>query len=208
MDEDQKIKEIEENLKNTRSILDRFKNDLGRISSLKDEVKSSITEMDLPIYINRLTGDIVIVKNKDIEITLYSTMANEDIDVALDYFTSNYLSLKEFISKGKYVGDKVLKFKNDDGEGLDINFPYQEFIYHYDNLVLAFEHREGERDNFYFYPDSNLEISSSVNLSFEGIKPDPVAGLFKNKEYTYKTIVNNVERKLESSKEVSSSKKR
>ena len=41
MDEDQKIKEIEENLKNARSTLDRFKKDLGRISSLKDEVKLS-----------------------------------------------------------------------------------------------------------------------------------------------------------------------
>ena len=128
--------------------------------------------------------------------------------MSFDYFDNNYISLKEFISKGKYVGDKIIKFKNDKGEVLDINFPYQEFLYYYDNLILTFEHREGERDNFYFYPEANLEIASNFNLSFEGSKLEPVAGLFKNQEYIYETILTNVKRKLESHNEVSDSKKR
>ena len=78
----------------------------------------------------------------------------------------------------------------------------------YDNLILTFEHREGERDNFYFYPEANLEIASNFNLSFEGSKLEPVAGLFKNQEYIYETILTNVKRKLESHNEVSDSKKR
>ena len=176
-------------------------------NNIKEE-RLILDKIDLPIYINKLTGDLVITKDKALEITLYSSIANDDIKVSFDYFDNNYISLKEFISKGKYVGDKIIKFKNDKGEVLDINFPYQEFLYYYDNLILTFEHREGERDNFYFYPEANLEIASNFNLSFEGSKLEPVAGLFKNQEYIYETILTNVKRKLESHNEVSDSKKR
>ena len=163
-----------------------------KFQNIKEERKI-LDNIDLPLYINKISGDVVVLKNKNENTTLYSYSQRDDIVVSLEDFQSNYLSLKDFIEKGNYVGNKQVWLQNNDGDDLAISFPYQEFIYYYENVMLSFEHNEEGKDSFYFYPTTGFEIASSLTWNFKDSKPkpDPVAGLFKNQEYTYKTIMDN-----------------
>ena len=173
-----------------------------------ETVKNVIKECQSIIYIHKYNGDVVSVTRMDKEARFYSLMKHDYFEMPTERLKYNFISLKSFLRQAEYVGDREVNLVSD-GKKVSIKFPCQEFIYYHDGIMMSFEHGYQEHDNFYFYPDSNFKLHRNPTWSYEekSSKYGPAADIFKDKEYTYQMVLENLDKRIEREFQDNNSKK-
>ena len=178
--------------------------------TFKEEDKEILKEFLPLIYIHRHNGDVVSVTRKDNkQVRFYSLKKHDYYSIPSERFEYNFLSLKSFMKHAEYVGNRNVWLLDNKGQKIGIKFPNQELIYYYDGIILSFEHNN-DKDNFYFYPDANfkLNINAKWHYSETSDKMGVANDLFKNEDYTYQMIIENMQKRINSELENENSKRR
>ena len=150
-----------------------------------------LNELEPLVYINKFDGDIISLINKDDENSrFYSLKRHSYYDIQNDRFQVNFISLKSFLRKGEYIGDKNISLLSNDSK-VNIKFPNQDLIYYKDNIVLSYDNSSND---FYFYPSTNFKLPNASWLIGDIKKKSNDS--FQDTTYTYKMITDNVKYRL------------
>ncbi len=198
------------NLVNTEAARDLYKQVCFRIDATSDDEITKIipivnrfefndidteltylNEFEPLIYINKFNGDIISLINKDNNKSrFYSLKHHRYYDILNDRFQVNFTSLKSFLRKSEYIGNKNISLLSNDSK-VNIKFPNQDLIYYKDNIVLSYDNNSND---FYFYPSTNFKLPNASWLIGDIKKKSNNS--FQDTTYTYKMIIDNVKYRL------------
>ena len=198
------------NLVNTEAARDLYKQVCFRIDATSDDEITKIipivnrfefndidteltylNEFEPLIYINKFNGDIISLINKDNNKSrFYSLKHHRYYDILNDRFQVNFTSLKSFLRKSEYIGNKDISLLSNDSK-VNIKFPNQDLIYYKDNIVLSYDNNSND---FYFYPSTNFKLPNASWLIGDIKKKSNNS--FQDTTYTYKMIIDNVKYRL------------
>ena len=198
------------NLVNTEAARDLYKQVCFRIDATSDDEITKIipivnrfefndidteltylNEFEPLIYINKFNGDIISLINKDNNKSrFYSLKHHRYYDILNDRFQVNFTSLKSFLRKSEYIGNKNISLLSNDSK-VNIKFPNQDLIYYNDNVVLSYDNNSND---FYFYPSTNFKLPNTTWLIGDIKKKSNNS--FQDTSYTYQMITDNVKYRL------------